>query len=139
MLKLPLFTTTISKHFRIHPSRQKTLPSMIFGVICSGNVHHQSLSRYVGSPNPKAALRKVERFFVKRNYLTRTMPELLLSLLVLKESLISVLIDPTGSLGKRVSIIWYSVGKLAKKSRCHSCLWTLIRRGIQIPQNDSTY
>ena len=67
MLKFPALTQSISKHFKLHPSRQKTLIYLIFGVISSSNVHQQSLSRYVGSPNPKAALRKVERFFVRKN------------------------------------------------------------------------
>ena len=58
-----LLTQKISKHFSLHPSRQKTLASMIFSALCSNNVHHQSLARYVDSPNPKAGLRKVERFF----------------------------------------------------------------------------
>jgi hypothetical protein len=75
MLKFPALTQSISKHFKLHPSRQKTLISLIFGIISSSNVHHQSLSRYVGSPNPKAALRKVERFFVKKNYLPRILPK----------------------------------------------------------------
>jgi hypothetical protein len=37
---------------------------MIFSVLCSKNVHQQSLALYVESPNPKAGLRKVERFFL---------------------------------------------------------------------------
>jgi hypothetical protein len=57
-------TQKISKQFSIHPSRQNTMAAMIFSVLCSNNVHHQSLARYVDSPNPKAALRKVERFFL---------------------------------------------------------------------------
>jgi hypothetical protein len=52
-------------HLSIHPSRQNTMAAMIFSVLCSNNVHHQSLARYVDSPNPKAALRKVERFFLQ--------------------------------------------------------------------------
>src|SRR5436190_19277390 len=59
-----LLTQKLSKHFSIHPSRQKTLAALIFSALCSHNVHHQSLARYVDSPNPKAGLRKVERFFV---------------------------------------------------------------------------
>ena len=60
-----LLAQKLSKHFSLHPSRQKTLASLIFSALCSNNVHHQSLARYVNSPNPKAGLRKVERFFVK--------------------------------------------------------------------------
>jgi hypothetical protein len=71
MMKIPALTQAISNHFNLHPSRQKTLISLIYGALCSSNVHQQSLSRYVGSPNPKSALRKVERFFVKKNYLQR--------------------------------------------------------------------
>lgn len=41
---------------------------MIFGAINSSNVHHQSLAHYVESLNPNAALRKVERFFMKRHW-----------------------------------------------------------------------
>jgi hypothetical protein len=63
MVKLHPLTLNISKHFSLHPSRQKTLASMILGALSSNNVHHQSLARHVDSPNPKAALRKVERFF----------------------------------------------------------------------------
>ena len=105
MLKIPALTQAISKHFKLHPSRQKTFIGLIFGVLCSGNVHHQSLAHHVGSPNPKAALRKVERFFVQKNYPTRITPELLLSLLGLKENLTFALIVPIGNLGRRASII----------------------------------
>jgi hypothetical protein len=62
-MKLDPLTQKLSKHFFLHPSREKTLSAMILGVLCSGNVHHHSLARYVDSPNPKAGLRKVERFF----------------------------------------------------------------------------
>jgi hypothetical protein len=68
MIKLNPLTKKVAKHFSIHPSRQKTLSSMIFGLLSTNNVHQQSLARYVESPNPKAALRKVERFFVKNPY-----------------------------------------------------------------------
>jgi hypothetical protein len=106
MLKFPALTQSISKHFKLHPSRQKTLISLIFGSISSSNVHHQSLSRYVGSPNPKAALRKVERFFVRRNYPQRTRLKPLSIFLTLKESLTYALIEPTGNSAKKASIIW---------------------------------
>ena len=105
MLKIPALTQAISKHFNLHPSRQKTFSSLIFGALCSGNVHQQSLSRYVSSPNPKAALRKVERFFVKKNYPQRTLPGLLSTSWVLKESLICAWIELIGNLAKRVSTI----------------------------------
>lgn len=67
-MKIDLLTHKISKHFSIHPSRQKTLSAMIFGLLSSNNVHQQSLARYVNSPNPTAALRKVERFFFRRTF-----------------------------------------------------------------------
>lgn len=85
-----LLAQKLSKHFSLHPSRQKTLASLIFSALCSNNVHHQSLARYVDSPNPKAGLRKVERFFVKSPFPLRNTPGLLLNFLVLKENLISV-------------------------------------------------
>lgn len=66
MKKLDLLTNKLSKHFSLHPSRQKTLSSMILGLLCSRNVHQQSLAQYVESPTPKAGLRRVERFFVKK-------------------------------------------------------------------------
>jgi hypothetical protein len=105
MVKLNLLTLKISKHFSIHPSRKKTLASLILGVLSSNNVHHQSLARHVDSPNPKAALRKVELFFLQKNYKRKRMLTPLLILLALKESLILVLIEPTGSLAIRTSII----------------------------------
>lgn len=79
MKKLHLLTHKISKHFSLHPSRQKTLCAMILGALCSNNVHHQSLARYVDSPNPEAALRKVERFFLTNPYRLKSMLELSLS------------------------------------------------------------
>jgi len=79
---------------------------MIFGILCSSNIHHQSLARYLDSPNPKAALRKVERFFVRKNCPQRITLRLLLIFLGLKENLIFALTDPTGNLEKRISIIW---------------------------------
>jgi len=63
MKKLHLLTHKIAKHFSIHKSRQKTLAAMILSALSTKNVHQQSLSLYVEGPNPKAALRKVERFF----------------------------------------------------------------------------
>jgi hypothetical protein len=66
-MKLAPLTQQLSKHFPLHPSRQKTLATMILGVLCSSNVYQQSLARYVDSPNPKAAVRKVERFFATNN------------------------------------------------------------------------
>jgi hypothetical protein len=66
MIKLTPLTQKLSKHFSLHPSRQKTLAAMILGLLSGKNVHQQSLSRYVDSPNPNSALRKVERFFVKK-------------------------------------------------------------------------
>jgi hypothetical protein len=106
MLKFPALTQSISKHFKLHHSRQKTLTHLIFGVISSSNVHQKSLSRYVGSPNPKAALRKVERFFVRKNYLPRILLKPLSTFWNLKESLTYALIELTGNLVKRASIIW---------------------------------
>lgn len=84
-----LLTQKISKHFSLHPSRQKTLVSMIFSALCSNNVQHQSLARYVDSPNPKAGLRKVERFFAKSLFPSKNTRELLLNVSDLKETLIS--------------------------------------------------
>lgn len=77
---------------------------MILSALSSKNVHQQSLSLYVEGPNPKAALRKVERFFVKKLCPTRIMRELLSISLILKDNLISVLTDLTGSLGTKTSI-----------------------------------
>jgi hypothetical protein len=105
MLKLNPLTKKISKHFSLHPSRQKTLASMIFGAISSSNVHHQSLARYVDSPNPNAALRKVERFFVKKNCLPRITLKPLLNFWGLKESSTSALTDLIGNMAIRRSII----------------------------------
>jgi hypothetical protein len=89
MKKLDLLAQKLSKHFSLHPSRQKTLASMIFSALCSNNVHHQSLARYVESPNPKAGLRKVERFFVRKLFPSKNTRTLLLTVLDLKENLIS--------------------------------------------------
>lgn len=78
---------------------------MIFGLLSSNNVHQQSLARYVESPNPKAALRKVERFFVKNPYPLRIVRKPSSIFSDLKESLIFASIEPTGNLGTRISII----------------------------------
>lgn len=63
MNKQDLLTVKLSKHFSLHPSRQKTFTGMIIGALSSSNVHQQSLARYAESKNPKSGLRKVERFF----------------------------------------------------------------------------
>lgn len=105
MKKQDLLTQKISKHFSLHPSRQKTLASMIFSALCSNNVHHQSLARYVDSPNPKAGLRKVERFFVKSRFPLKNTRKPLSILLGEKESLTSPWIEPTGNMVTRISII----------------------------------
>lgn len=107
MLKVPALTQAVSEHFNLHPSRQKTLVSLIYGVLCSSNVHQQSLSRYVGSPNSKSALRKVERFFVKKHYLQGTQHGPSSTFWALKENLIYAWIEPIGNLVKRVSTIWF--------------------------------
>jgi hypothetical protein len=75
MNKQDLLTQKISNHFSLHPSRQKTLCAMILGALCSNNVHHQSLARSVDSPNPRAGLRKVERFFLRSPYPLKITPE----------------------------------------------------------------
>ncbi|EKE10274.1 MAG: hypothetical protein ACD_16C00059G0021 [uncultured bacterium] len=77
---------------------------MILGLLSGKNVHQQSLSRYVDSPNPHSALRKVERFFVKKPCVQGIMRRLLLIFLDLKESLTFVSIEPTGSSALKISI-----------------------------------
>lgn len=62
---------------------------MILSALCSNNVHHQCLARYVDSPNPKAGLRKVERFFAKKLFPLKNTRQPLLNLLVEKENLTS--------------------------------------------------
>lgn len=105
-MKLNPLTQKISKHFSIHPSRQNTLSAMIFSVLCSNNVHHQSLSRYVDSPNPKAALRKVERFLAMKRCPLRSMQRQSLKRSGLKEGLILALIEAIGNMAKRKSTTW---------------------------------
>ena len=53
----------ICNHFSIHPARLVTLSAIIYGVMNTGNVHQISLSRHLNSSKPKAALRRIERFF----------------------------------------------------------------------------
>ena len=65
MKKLDLLTHKLSKHFSLPPSRQKTLSSMILGLLSSRNVHQQSLSQYVESPTPKVSFRKVTGCVIK--------------------------------------------------------------------------
>lgn len=103
MKRLDLLTNKLSKHFSIHPSRRKTLSSMILGLLCSRNVHQQSLACYVESTPPKAGLRRVERFFLKKLCPSKNMQGLWLNCLDSKESLICVLIGRTGSLAIRTS------------------------------------
>jgi hypothetical protein len=105
--ELSFLTEKISKHFSIHPSRQKALTSMIFGILCSRNVHQQNLAQYVDSPNPRAALRRVERFFAKKNYPLRNTLLLSLTCSHLKENLIYVLIVQIGNLEIKTLIIWF--------------------------------
>ncbi len=83
------------------------MAAMIFSVLCSNNVHHQSLARYVDSPNPKAALRKVERFFfaMKSCPLMSTQRQSL-KRSDSKESLILALIEAIGDMAKRKSTTW---------------------------------
>jgi hypothetical protein len=60
-----LLAQKIGKYFKLHPSREETFIAMIFSAIASGNVHQSDLARYVGSPNHRSGLRRVERFFLK--------------------------------------------------------------------------
>ena len=106
-MKVNPLTEKISKHFSLHPSRQNTMAAMIFSVLCSNNVHHQSLARYVDSPNPKAALRKVERFFfVMKRYPPRSTQRQSLVRSDSKESLTLALIEAIGNMAKGKSITW---------------------------------
>ena len=105
-MNLNPLTEKISKHFSIHPSRQNTMSAMIFSVLCSNNVHHQSLARYVDSPNPKAALRKVERFFAMKHYPLKSTQRQSLKRLDSKENLILALIEVIGNMAKRKSTTW---------------------------------
>jgi hypothetical protein len=63
MKALDSLIQTLSKHFSMHPSRQKTFVGMILGAMSSSNCQHHSLSRHVDSPNQQSAVRRVERFF----------------------------------------------------------------------------
>lgn len=56
-------TSRICNLFPMHPSRRKTFAALIYGVMDSSNVHHIGLSRYLNTPKPKNALRRIERFF----------------------------------------------------------------------------
>ena len=105
MIILNSLTSRLSKHFSLHPARQKTLSSLIVGALSSGNVHHHSLARYVDSPNPEAAERRVERFFVKRAWIKRNMLKQSLNFWDLMVNLTSVLIGQTGNLERKTSII----------------------------------
>jgi len=63
MFTLKPLTSRICSAFSMHPSRRKTLAALIYGVMDSSNVQHISLSRYLSTPQPKNALRRIERFF----------------------------------------------------------------------------
>jgi hypothetical protein len=63
MLELSPLTQSVSKHFSLHPSRQKTLSGLLLGILNSQCVQHHAMSQFVTSPNPQAALRRTERFF----------------------------------------------------------------------------
>ena len=56
-------TQCVSKHFSLHPSRQKTLSGLLLGVLNSQCVQHHALSQFVASLNAQASLRRTERFF----------------------------------------------------------------------------
>jgi len=66
MFTLKPLTSRICSLFPMHPSRQETLSALIYGVMDSSNVQHISLSRYLTTPKPKNALRRIERFFQKQ-------------------------------------------------------------------------
>jgi hypothetical protein len=70
-------TQKICQYFPLHPSKKKTLVSIILGAMCSGNVYHQSLVRHANTPNLRSAQRRVERFFLKKNYPSTIMFKLL--------------------------------------------------------------
>jgi len=63
MFALKPLTSRICSVFSMHPSRRKTLAALIYGVMDSSNVQHISLSRYLSTPQPQNALRRIERFF----------------------------------------------------------------------------
>jgi hypothetical protein len=48
---------------------------MIFDLLSSNNVYQQSLALFVESLNLKATLRRVERFFLKKNFITKRLCE----------------------------------------------------------------
>ena len=135
MQKLDLLTKNLSKHFSIHPSRQKTLAAMIYGLLCSKNVHQQSLSLYTESPTPQAGLRKVERFFAEETLSSADFARAIVELLGFKKNLISVLIERTGNLAQKISTTSFSVGGLTRKFQFLFCLWNWIKREIPIQKN----
>lgn len=63
MKALTSLIPSISNQFDMHHARKKTLSAILFGMINSGNVQQLSFSAYLESARPKAALRRVERFF----------------------------------------------------------------------------
>lgn len=67
MLSLTPLTSRICSLFPMHPSRRETFSSLIYGVMDSSNVHHIGLSRYLNTPKPMSALRRIERFFQQQS------------------------------------------------------------------------
>ena len=66
MFPLTPIISRICSAFPMHPSRLITFASLIYGVMDSSNVHQISFSRYLTTPKPKNALRRIERFFQKQ-------------------------------------------------------------------------
>jgi hypothetical protein len=77
-------TQKICQYFPLHPSRKKTLVSIILGAMCSGNVYHQSLVRHINSPNLRAAQRQSRTFFSQEELSINDYAQTLVSLLTLQ-------------------------------------------------------
>lgn len=65
MKTLKLLISRLCNNFSLHHARKETIGAILFGLMMTGNVQHQSFARFLSTSNPQNAIRRIERFFAE--------------------------------------------------------------------------
>ena len=65
MKALKHLISRICNNFSLHPARKETIGAILFGLMMTGNVQHQSFARFLSTSKPQNAIRRIERFFAQ--------------------------------------------------------------------------
>lgn len=65
MNSLKPLISRLCNNFSLHPARKETIGAILFGLMMTGNVQHQSFARFLNTAKPQNAIRRIERFFAE--------------------------------------------------------------------------